>query len=65
MKIVNTDNFGGDYPDERFVTGIPTLIDSVEASIIADTINKVAGPNSKRFWKVVQDDYELHPGFEP
>lgn len=61
MKIVETDNYGGDYPDETFVN-LPSMdIDS--AKYIAEVINDTLAGD--RYWKVVQDDYELLPGFEP
>ena len=61
-RIVNTDNFGGDYPDEKFVLfAMPKEI----AQKIADLINEAAGPDSRRYWKVVDNDYQLQPGFEP
>ena len=63
MKIVETDNFGGDYPNEKFVN-IPSLPEE-EAKQIAKIINDYTGPNSMRYWKVVDNDYELGPGFEP
>lgn len=64
-KIVDTDNFAGDYPDEKFVTGIPSLSKD-KMQVIADAINKVAsGGHAPRYWKVVNDDYVLQPGFEP
>lgn len=61
-RVVETDNFGGDYPDEKFVTGI---LPKAECIKIADEMNDKAGPNSFRFWKVEKDDYILQPGFEP
>jgi hypothetical protein len=66
-SIVETDNFGGDYPDESFV--IRGLRNST-ANTIADLINKDKCPNGNgsRYWKVVKDSsdrpYELQPGFE-
>lgn len=61
MRIVETDNYGGDYPDEKFVN-LPTMnIDS--ANYIAEAINDMLAGD--RYWKVVEDDYELIPGFEP
>lgn len=64
-KIVETDNHGGDYPNERFLN-IPPVTDE-QARIIADAINDALCPSdaSDRFWKVVAADYELAPGFEP
>ena len=64
MKIIDTDNFGGDYPDERvFVDGIPT---KELAKKICDAINnRFVGTHSARIFCVVDDDYVLQPGFEP
>lgn len=65
MKIVQTDNFGGDYPDEKFVTGLPYLHTKEQAERIADAINSTISSNHSRYWIVVEDDYKLQPGFEP
>lgn len=62
-RIVETDNFGRDYPNESFVP-IPPM-DESEAKIVAAAINKAASPNSTRYWKVVDLDYKLAPPFEP
>lgn len=61
MRIVETDNFGGDYPDEKFLNLPPMAEDKAE--YIAFAINSTL--RSTRFWKVVPDDYVLVPGFEP
>jgi hypothetical protein len=67
-SIVETDNLGGDYPDEAFVIRNLTK-DTAEQ--IADLINKekCIGPFATRYWKVVEDSYkkpyQLIPGFEP
>ena len=63
-KIVNTDNFDGDYPDEKFVTGLPHM-DERAAKTICDAINSTQHEHSDRFFKVVEDNYELQPGFTP
>lgn len=64
MRIVETDNFDGDYPDEKFVN-LPSLFED-EAEAIAEQINVgLSGPACPRYWKVVADDYQLRPGFEP
>lgn len=64
MKIVETDNFGGDYPNESFVN-IPLVYEETDAQAIADAINKACGGGrAPRYWKVVPDDYKLAPGFE-
>ena len=63
-KIVETDNYDGDYPDEKFV-GIPPLPE-VAAKAVCEIINiYCGGGNAPRWWKVVEDGYELSPGFEP
>jgi hypothetical protein len=61
--IVETDNYGGDYPDESFVLAFP--VDNDTAKSIADSINKYVGERSRRYWKVVDYGYKLQPGFEP
>ncbi len=65
MKIVETDNYGGTYPDEKFLN-LPWL-NEYRAKKIADAINDVLSNHdgAERFWKVVPDDYKLQPGFEP
>lgn len=63
-RVVNTDNFGGDYPDESFVFG--EFATEVDAQITADSLNaQVDALYSPRYFKVVQMPYELQPGFEP
>ena len=65
MKIIHTDNFGGDYPNEKFVIGIPSL-NKESMQRICDAINReCSGMHAPRYWKVVEDDYVLQPGFEP
>jgi hypothetical protein len=65
FKIVNTDNFGGDYPDEHFVNLPPMTREAAQE--IADTINRhhCNGGYATRYYKVVPSDYALQPGFEP
>lgn len=65
MKIVNTDNFGDDYPDESFVENIGYIRTKEQAEAIAKAINAAHGEACTRFWRVVDDDYILQPGFEP
>lgn len=65
FQIVNTDNFDGDYPNEKFVTGLPYFSSKEPAQKVADAINSVAGGmRSNRFWKVVEEGYVLAPSFE-
>lgn len=61
-RIVNTDNHGGDYPDEKFEL-FPMTEDQAKALVAI--INDFAGPDSDRYWKVVDLGYKLQPGFEP
>jgi hypothetical protein len=62
MRVVETDNFGSDYPDEKFITeSLPLL----ECQKIADDRNSIGGEYSRCYYKVVEDDYILQPGFEP
>lgn len=65
-RIVETDNFGRDYPDESFVN-LPTMRKE-QAEQLADLINEICSGETgyhQRYWKVVDDSYELQPGFEP
>lgn len=64
MRIVETDNHGGDYPDESFLAlHIP---DQQGAEEICALINKYcSGDGAPRYWKVVENDYQLSPTFEP
>lgn len=64
MKIVETDNFAGDYPDEKFVN-LPSLPLDI-ANKICGLINEAcSGKTTSRFWEVVDDAYVLIGGFEP
>lgn len=65
-RVVDTDNFGGDYPDERVVAS--GFASEQQASVYADTVNTKRGEHSQRFLKVVKHfeiAYILSPGFEP
>ena len=65
FRIVNTDNFGGDYPNEKFVENLPYMGTEEQANGIAQAINALLYENSPRFFKVVKMPYDLQPGFEP
>lgn len=65
FNIVETDNYGGDYPDEKFVENLPYLLTKDAAKKIADAINSTVPASHSRYWKVVEMPYELQPGFEP
>jgi hypothetical protein len=62
FRVVETDNFGRDYPAESFVT---PCLSREGAEKIADILNAEAGPHADRFFKVEHEDYKLAPGFEP
>ena len=64
-RIVETDNYGGDYPDESFVENLPVLYEREQAQTIANAINSVVPVSHSRYWKVVEMPYTLQPGFEP
>jgi hypothetical protein len=61
--IVDTDNFGGDYPNEGFV--VACWLSKTTAESIAKLLNDEAGSDSYRYYKVVEQGYKLQPGFEP
>jgi hypothetical protein len=62
-RIVNTDNFGRDYPDEYFVDREYETKEAAEE--LARELNEADGKSSPRYHKVVETPYELVPGFEP
>ena len=61
--VVETDNYGGDYPDEKFI--VAGMQNEGYAKEIANMHNKETGRDSSRFYKVVKMPYQLQPGFEP
>jgi len=64
-RVVETDNFGGDYPDEKLTLGRSTL-SKEGARDVARILNREwGGEYASRYWKVVADGYELIPGFVP
>ena len=63
--IVNTDNFGGDYPDEKFVENLPIFTDREDALDVVAAIHGVMPKSATRFFKVVEEGYKLQSGFEP
>ena len=73
MKVVSTDNYGGDYPDEKFLCWVDSNGKSTHvqfytkdtADLIAKQLQDIYGPTAPRFFKVVENDYVLQPGFEP
>ena len=63
MKIIETDNFARDYPDEKFLN-VPRMTKE-SAVAVAEAINSAFPCNHSRYWEVVEDDYQLQGGFEP
>ena len=65
MKIVETDNYGSDYPNEKFVNLPRMSVD--DAHLVCKAINKACfkSDEAPRHWIVVPDDYKLKPGLEP
>ena len=61
--IVDADNFGGDYSNERFV--VTTWLSKESAEAIAKILNDESGLNSPRYYKVVERGYKCLPGLEP
>ena len=62
--IVNTDNFGSDYPNESFLP-IGSLGSQADAQQICNILNREGGDYASRYYKVVEYGYTLQPGFEP
>jgi hypothetical protein len=61
-RIVETDNLGRDYPDEKFIVyGIKS---KKMADAICETLNSKF-TNPWRYHKVVDNNYQLAPEFEP
>lgn len=71
--VVETDNYGGDYPDESFITytneegktRIFTFDIKDKAESIANAFNNLTPENARRFFKVVEKNYKLSGKFEP
>ena len=62
--VVETDNFGGDYPNEKFAT--PYFLRKEIAEKIATILNEeMSGDKAPRYWMVREEGYKLLPGFEP
>jgi len=64
FRIVDTDNFDGDYPDEKWAS--PVLFSHAVADSIAKILNDhLSGGFAPRYYKIVELPYTLQPGFEP
>ncbi len=67
FRIVDGDNFDGDYPDEKFLQIGESIYEAnqEQAEAVAKALNVGASGSDPRHWRVVPDDYKLAPGFEP
>lgn len=63
FRVVDTDNFGGDWPDERWAS--PWVFKRETAEAIAKALNEEQGPEGPRYFTVVERGYVLQPGFRP
>lgn len=64
FHIIDTDNFGGDYPDEKWIAR--DIKNPHWAQTMCDAMNaKYGGEHASRCYRVVPDDYVLQPGFSP
>lgn len=62
MKIIDTDNFDSDYPNETVIAD--NIKNRKMAQIMCDAlIDKLCSNTSPRFYRVENDDYVLLPGF--
>ena len=62
-RIIETDNYGSDYPNETFVN-LPPMTEE-HARNVAAAINAGFPASHERYWMVVPNNYRLQPGFEP
>lgn len=72
FKLVNTDNFAGDYPDERELLTAdekgklqPLTLDEDKAKRVQEALNYGAHDLDSRYWVVKPADYKLQGAFEP
>lgn len=61
--VVDTDNYAGDYPNEKFV--VQCWLREETARAIAKLLNEEIVGERPRWYKVVERGYQLQPGFEP
>jgi hypothetical protein len=61
--VIDTDNYGGDYPDEKFIVACWLCEETAEK--IAKLLNEESGAHATRYYRVVEIGYKLQPGFEP
>jgi hypothetical protein len=61
--VYDTDNFGGNYPNEKWI--VPPAFTLATANAVAELLNSEADDYTLRYYKVGDRNYELQPGFEP
>lgn len=61
FRVINSDNYGSDFPDEVFVSGVPPM-DKEQATYLASLLNSFTGEQSPRHYCVVPDTYKLVGG---
>ena len=66
MRIIDTDNFCGDYPNEHFhLLPMPRVMAEKICNFINQQYYLEFGDRSSRYFRVVENDYKLQPGFTP
>lgn len=63
FKIIETDNFNADYPDEKLIAENIAREDMARA-MCRTLNNNWSGEHAPRYYKVVSCEYVLQPGFE-
>lgn len=73
--VIDTDNFGGDYPDQHAIAWVDSKgkafrahLTQDEAEQIAKVLNDarvVGDPHARRYYRATLFEHELEPGFEP
>lgn len=63
MKIIETDNYDRrDKPERLIVAGVT---DFMKAQAICNALNAAFPEDHDRYYKTVEDEYVLDPGFQP
>jgi len=64
FKIIDTDNFGDDYPDEKLIAD--NIQSWAHADAMCQALNaKFSGKRARRCYEIKPASYVLLPGFEP
>ena len=73
FKVIDTDNYDGDHPDEHVISmtdhegkSCPLTFNTKEdAQVIANAFNQINYRGSTRFFAVADSTYKLRGPFEP